>query len=94
MEKIFEDFLDNVQIDDEELQDDIDGTEIQYEYRLEFDIILDDYLNKINIDAIAKDMLRLQKRLSMMFRNCPQISDFSKFEYYTIDAFGGQEDKT
>ncbi len=56
MEKIFEDFLDNVQIDDEELQDDIDGTEIQYEYRLEFDVVMHKYINIDTIASLTNDL--------------------------------------
>ena len=61
MKKIFEDYLDNVQIDDEELQDDnIDGnSQIVYDYRLEFDVILRKYFNKDTIDALTKDLLQV-----------------------------------
>ena len=89
MEKIFEDYLDNVQIDDEELQDDnIDNnSQIVYDYRLEFDVILRKYFNKDTIDALTKDLLQVQRRLTMMLNRCPQITAFSKPVFYDENAY-------
>lgn len=87
MEKIFEDFLDNVQIDDEELQDDIDGAEIQYEYRLEFDVIMNWYINSETVETMTKELLRFQRKLTVMLERCPQITHFSKPVFYDSNVY-------